>query len=1344
MARGAEAGIGAWARVWIRAWIRGIGGAAAIALSLAASGCIDDPDCGICDPHNLILESISGVNYAVKKVHLLPPECEGERCPDDFDSGRYFIETIGRCEDTPEAMDSPRGPEEYCRLAPIVTAFGIEFVFNNLLDPASVELVRRRPDNPQLFEVYDWKTQVLEVEGPVTRFNGDWFLGRSGTPDVVTRAVNLSCIDNLRDQGRTFSHLDYEDPATNPCNELDPATGLPMKLRSGGVLTAARGLWDERGVGRGAAANCDTPEDGPDTCCNYCDFALSTKVAKYGVLAATDAGGAALPGDRLLSRDNLRSPARGDAIACDPEGDALVQCRDFTVGIDRDDETRSYDAWWSCPPDSPGCTRDTLPLPGYDKLRETHPDARPAWLEPGTAACTSSFQCRDAVDGHGLEGADCVGENDAGQACLLDAGDPACTEGRCRAPWFVACLAEADTTGPQGYCVDTRFDDRGAGACLRSEAPFRVCTAEGTGCKTAPEGFALSYCDWDEDGRLEAFECCQEGLGTSGDVEACDPLFQPAVAPVARYQRNKTLPEATRDCVCSDLADAPPECREAVAQACVDEDGRVRPGREGQYALKFVSREGGVIYDPAIKGLEWRPADLGAVPRAGIEACAEARTLIAARGIADGWRAHDDFDEQAESYEDFDRAMCSGQEYVVRFAEPSADTPTEHVRDKLGNTLEDKSVYTFRTPQFHVVPGSGFPTDNLRIGACQDLAIQFSNKYDLSPENLQKVELWRIDEAGAFLPPTGGCAMGPVAGGPSCAASEDEQEARGDCTPPCLQLDVAGQATGTLGMRIDPTEFGAVLRTGERYRVWVPGLPAIEEMSDPEAYRAAFWDACGMPLVLGLPGGGVEYTFDFLVDEPKCKEDPDADNVQLSCDNADEVFNPDQADTDHDGIGDVVDLCPTVPGAASNSADSDKDGIGNECDVCRQKTDQYNRNADAAFPDDMLVRGNPLQRDVDGDGIGDVCDNCVVVANCQDYGPDARWRPGDPIAYADSALCQRDDDGDMIGDACQGLELPGAAGPVGFAAADDFDQDGLPNGVDACPRLPVDDPIACMDDGECPTDRVCETPEAGTVGVCDHVDTDEDGVGDLCDTCPFATNPNQRMDGFAQEDDADGDFVGRDCETTPSCSERADPRPFAFFEVAVGGRCCTTALVETPAGLVNAVTGRALLDPDGVPLFAECDELDEISGTCRALPGTVASTPGVLEPPPGCDEALAAAGYDDPQANPALGAADFGGDLGALWDAMCFLPQIDQDYDGLGDLCDLCTFAFDPENRPYIDAGGKLWPRDGFYCNGAYSIDALCPDDEEDPTGGTGTGEGTGDGDEATAGTGAESTGTGG
>jgi Ca2+-binding RTX toxin-like protein/streptogramin lyase len=73
--------------------------------------------------------------------------------------------------------------------------------------------------------------------------------------------------------------------------------------------------------------------------------------------------------------------------------------------------------------------------------------------------------------------------------------------------------------------------------------------------------------------------------------------------------------------------------------------------------------------------------------------------------------------------------------------------------------------------------------------------------------------------------------------------------------------------------------------------------------------------------------------------------DFDEDGVPDSTDNCSEVPNPEQEDSDLNGIGD----------ACEAEADTDEDGVADEVDNC---------------PDDY----NPLQEDLDENGIGDACD----------------------------------------------------------------------------------------------------------------------------------------------------------------------------------------------------------------------------------------------------------------------------------------------------------------------------------------------------------------------------------
>jgi len=77
------------------------------------------------------------------------------------------------------------------------------------------------------------------------------------------------------------------------------------------------------------------------------------------------------------------------------------------------------------------------------------------------------------------------------------------------------------------------------------------------------------------------------------------------------------------------------------------------------------------------------------------------------------------------------------------------------------------------------------------------------------------------------------------------------------------------------------------------------------------------------------------------------------EEANLGCDdNCQKTFNPDQQDTDQDGVGDLCDNCPSINN--SSQEDIDQDGLGDDCDNCP-------------------FHANTNQLDTDQDGIGDVC-----------------------------------------------------------------------------------------------------------------------------------------------------------------------------------------------------------------------------------------------------------------------------------------------------------------------------------------------------------------------------------
>lgn len=197
--------------------------------------------------------------------------------------------------------------------------------------------------------------------------------------------------------------------------------------------------------------------------------------------------------------------------------------------------------------------------------------------------------------------------------------------------------------------------------------------------------------------------------------------------------------------------------------------------------------------------------------------------------------------------------------------------------------------------------------------------------------------------------------------------------------------------------------------------------------------------------------------------------DTDNDGITDSRDNCRYLFNPDQKDSNADGNGDLCsdddsdgivgknDNCPQI--SNPDQKDVNANGVGDAC--------EFDKDADEIFDsiDNCMTKQNSDQADADFDGIGDACDNCKLS------NPD-----------------QKDVNANGVGDACENAEK--------FAQENDSDKDGIFDFSDNCPK---------------------------TVNP-DQADSDQDGIGDTCDNCAKIQNPDQT--------DTDKNSVGDRCEDT--------------------------------------------------------------------------------------------------------------------------------------------------------------------------------------------------------------------
>ena len=197
--------------------------------------------------------------------------------------------------------------------------------------------------------------------------------------------------------------------------------------------------------------------------------------------------------------------------------------------------------------------------------------------------------------------------------------------------------------------------------------------------------------------------------------------------------------------------------------------------------------------------------------------------------------------------------------------------------------------------------------------------------------------------------------------------------------------------------------------------------------------------------------------------------DTDQDLIIDGSDNCPVQLNPDQANHDHDGVGDACD------------SDDDNDTVLDGVDNCPWVANLDQRDSD------HNGEGDACTNDDDGDGLVDNQDNCPQLSNADQADLD-RDAQGD--------VCDADDDNDTLSDEDE-LGL-GSDHTVTNSRVQDTDSDGVLDARDNCP----------------------------TIANVDQADIDHDGDGDVCDCDAGRADLNSRQAVFVSRNYGDDTLSG--------------------------------------------------------------------------------------------------------------------------------------------------------------------------------------------------------------------------
>jgi len=268
-----------------------------------------------------------------------------------------------------------------------------------------------------------------------------------------------------------------------------------------------------------------------------------------------------------------------------------------------------------------------------------------------------------------------------------------------------------------------------------------------------------------------------------------------------------------------------------------------------------------------------------------------------------------------------------------------------------------------------------------------------------------------------FLPPSCCPAQGGVAAGSGTDCTDADADGRGDVCEESRACCTGGHVTSPAGRCDDHSIYVCVAVEGGTPLDANSNCDELMLSDDPDddgipspcdncpdfANPENRFPEPGNPPVVDCDEDGIATASDDPTGVPgsQCDEDGDGVGDGSECDNCEQVYNPEQINSDTDDLGDECDNCDFV--ANPGQEDCNQNGVGDACDDAQP-------NCDGDADDD------PCDDDDDNDGVDDVSDTCDFTPPIPSGSPPCPWPLAVPWIENGALLWDLDGDCDVDGD----------------------------------------------------------------------------------------------------------------------------------------------------------------------------------------------------------------------------------------------------------------------------------------------------------------------------------------